>query len=185
MRWQEIDGWLTVEEGWTLRQLAKMVPPGGLIVEVGCWKGRSTAALALGSEGKRLVTIDHFRGDDPEHFADPDLPKLRLKLIDNLARCGMGDRVDVIEGESVEVAAGWHEPIDLLFLDGSHDYDSVRADVAAWWPHVRGAMVFHDYCPEWPGVVKAVDEAGLGGCVIPDTSLYIAYKETTCPERDD
>ena len=48
---------------------------------------------------------------------------------------------------------------DLVMLDASHDYDSIRDDIAAWWPKVkqRGVLAGDDYA--WPGVQQAVTEA--------------------------
>ena len=48
---------------------------------------------------------------------------------------------------------------DLVLIDASHDYESVRADIAAWWPKIKrgGVLAGDDYC--WPGVQRAVEEA--------------------------
>ncbi len=47
---------------------------------------------------------------------------------------------------SVGAAEGWTKPVDFLHIDGRHDYDSVKQDFDAWWPHVRfgGIVAFHD-----------------------------------------
>jgi predicted O-methyltransferase YrrM len=60
------------------------------------------------------------------------------------------------------------EEFDAVYLDAAHDYDSVVADLAAWYPLVKsgGILAGHDYlngtCAEgWPadfGVKQAVDE---------------------------
>jgi hypothetical protein len=50
---------------------------------------------------------------------------------------------------------------DVVYIDASHDYDDVRADIAAWWPLVRagGLLCGDDYDPvSDPGVVQAVNE---------------------------
>ena len=51
--------------------------------------------------------------------------------------------------------------LDLVFIDGDHNYDPVRADLVAWWPKLKSDYsVFcgHDYSDEFPGVKRAVDE---------------------------
>jgi predicted O-methyltransferase YrrM len=178
MKWQDVPGWLTVNEGYWLSRLARAVPAGGLIVEVGCWKGRSTVALATGMRQARLVVVDHFQGsDEEEHRHDPDLPRLREVFEANLRRAGVRERVEIVQAFSLVAARRWDEPINLLFLDAAHDYESVRDDLAAWWPLIKpgGMMVIHDYGqPNFPGVQRAVDEAGLGGRLVADTSLYVA-----------
>lgn len=51
--------------------------------------------------------------------------------------------------------------IDLIFLDALHDYESVKQDIALWWPKVRigGMLAGHDFNHQWPGVERAVAEA--------------------------
>ena len=56
------------------------------------------------------------------------------------------------------------QPIDVLFVDGDHTYDGVKADWLAWSPLVRrgGLVALHDTWPNGtrhePGVVQFVDE---------------------------
>jgi predicted O-methyltransferase YrrM len=68
-----------------------------------------------------------------------------------------GQRITLLTGNSqepstvalVERAVGG-EPLDLLFVDGSHRYEHVSRDFALWSPLVRpgGLVAFHDV---WPG----------------------------------
>ncbi|MBV8523326.1 MAG: class I SAM-dependent methyltransferase, partial [Acetobacteraceae bacterium] len=52
--------------------------------------------------------------------------------------------------------------VDLVHLDGGHDYRSVMADLQAWWPLVRpgGILIGDDYNTNgvWPEVRQAFDE---------------------------
>ncbi len=50
--------------------------------------------------------------------------------------------------------------LDLLFLDGDHSYEGVRADFENFSDFVRegGLIVLDDYSRQWPGVVKFGDE---------------------------
>ena len=49
-------------------------------------------------------------------------------------------------------------PVDLLFIDGSHDYDSVKSDTLLWEPKVMrgGTILFHDY--DHPDTKRWLDE---------------------------
>ena len=63
--------------------------------------------------------------------------------------------------------------LDLVFVDGPHQYESVRGDIKAWLPKVkRGAWISgHDYCPAWPGVAQAVHEKfGEGNYLLRENS---------------
>jgi hypothetical protein len=50
--------------------------------------------------------------------------------------------------------------ITFCMLDAAHDYDSLKADIEAWFPKVRsgGVIAGDDYESNWPGVDKAVNE---------------------------
>lgn len=72
-------------------------------------------------------------------------------------------RAKLVRGESVALApviGGYYRP-EFVYIDGDHAYDSVKADIEAWWPHVSpgGILAGHDYMPgEHADVVRAVDE---------------------------
>lgn len=53
-----------------------------------------------------------------------------------------------------------HSPFDVVFIDADHTYESTRADILHWAPLVKrgGLLAGDDYAPEFPGVVRAVDE---------------------------
>ena len=52
------------------------------------------------------------------------------------------------------------ESLDVVFIDLTHTYESVKEDIGLWLPKVKrgGILSGHDYEDSWPGVVKAVDE---------------------------
>jgi hypothetical protein len=53
--------------------------------------------------------------------------------------------------------------VDMVFLDGNHEYEGVVADIEAWLPKTRKLLCGHDYNhPDYPGVAEAVDEIFAG-----------------------
>jgi hypothetical protein len=50
--------------------------------------------------------------------------------------------------------------VDMVFIDGSHLYEAVKADILAWLPKTRKLISGHDYGHKvWgPGVVQALHE---------------------------
>ncbi len=164
--WSQIPGWFDYQ---TLYDAAvERVPSAGALVEVGSWLGRSTAYLAakIKQSGKslRFYTVDHTLGsNEPEHAAAVNAAggNFAGALVNNLVQCGVFDAVVPILTSSLEAsrlfAAG---SLDFVFLDAAHDYASVRDDIAAWWPKIApgGMLAGHDYQPDWPEVIRAVDE---------------------------
>jgi predicted O-methyltransferase YrrM len=138
-----IDGWLSDAQGCALFQAAAAATGRGSIVEIGSWKGRSTAWLAAGARlsGAKVYAVDPHTGsrEDP-HAAT--LAEFRT----NLARAGLADHVEPLVMTSAEAARVVESPIELLFIDGDHAYESVRLDAALWLPKLveGGTVMFHD-----------------------------------------
>ena len=50
---------------------------------------------------------------------------------------------------------------DFVYIDAGHEYDEVSQDIDLWLSKpalMNGYLAGHDYSPEFPGVIKAVDE---------------------------
>ena len=133
----DIPGWLTDEEGEALYELARSCRGDGVIVEIGSWKGKSTVCLGLGSQAGRSVPIYAIDPHADYRFGD---------FKTNVERAGITDLVHPIASLSQAAAAAFDQPIELLFVDGSHEYDLVLEDFEQWVPKVvdGGWVAFHD-----------------------------------------
>ena len=67
-------------------------------------------------------------------------------LRENIRSLGLEPQVEIRRATSEEVARGWSEPIDVLFIDGDHSYEGVKRDWNLFSPFVRpfGTVIFHD-----------------------------------------
>jgi predicted O-methyltransferase YrrM len=136
-------------EGAFLEGLAANCPDPARVVEIGTGKGSSLVRIMYGlalHEDVRVWTIDLLEQEEA-HEA------LQVAQIPNW-------RYEFLTGDSAEVG-GWDwEPLDLVLVDGSHSYEGVKADVAAWVPHLKpeGVLVFHDFDNPLHKVTKAVVE---------------------------
>lgn len=156
-----VDGWLFDGEARLLFELARTADPSGVIVEIGSWKGKSTICLAKGSEaGPRLkvYAIDPHIGSE-EHHATGQIWTFE-EFQKNIRNAGVQDTVVPLVKMSTEAARDFNLPVSVVFIDGAHDYDSVKADFEAWFPKVieGGVVAFHD-TTGWDGPRRLVRTA--------------------------
>jgi predicted O-methyltransferase YrrM len=168
-----VPGWMTEEE---LIWLAIAAGNKSLIVEVGSWMGRSTSALAENTLGI-VIACDTWEGSE-EHFDMlRDKPKGWLKE-QFLAHAGRYENMAFFQSRSLDLAAALVKldiRPDMVFLDASHDYESVKADILAWMPLLRpgGVLCGHDYDPpHWMGIKQAVDELIPDRVVVTATTIW-------------
>src|SRR5213596_2480576 len=133
----DVPGCLTDEEGEALYELARSCRGDGVIVEIGSWKGKSTVCLGLGSRAGNSV---------PVYAVDPHADYRFGDFKTNVERAGIAELVRPVASLSQAAADGFDEPIELLFVDGSHEYDLVLEDFEKWVPKVidGGWVAFHD-----------------------------------------
>jgi predicted O-methyltransferase YrrM len=146
----DVPGWLTDEEGEALYELARACTGRGVIVEIGSFKGKSTICLGLGSRAGASL---------PLHAIDPHQERFP-EFEANVERAGIAELVRPIPSLSQAAADGFEEPVELLFVDGAHEYDLVLEDFEKWVPKVvdGGWVAFHD--TTWtPGPRKVVGHA--------------------------
>ena len=133
----------------------------GMAVEIGTELGVFAVQLLERWHGRQLVCVDPWRqmSDYPEMRFDRECDFVLAAV--SLAR--FTGRVRIFRGTS-EAAAKTPDlfpwPIDFVYLDGNHEYEAVKADLAAWWPKLSPFAILagHDYDPRHPGVIRAVDE---------------------------
>lgn len=161
-----ITGALYSKEGELLYDLAKRCKGRGVIVEIGSLLGKSTAYLAFGSKAGRnmkVYAIDPFDGGDlrpHSGFVKDLIKKGRFfdKFMANMRKARLLDLVVPIPKRSVDAVNDVKEPIELLFIDGAHDFEYVKIDVLNYLPKVvkGGTVAFHDR--NWPGVKQAIKQ---------------------------
>jgi len=143
LAWQEIDaipGWLTRAQAEALQQAVADAGPAPVVVEIGSHHGRSTVVLAAARPDAVVTTIDPF-------ITARLFPGrvVRASLLTTLNRFGVQDRVQQWTMTSRAARSQWSGVIDVLYIDGKHDYWTVSDDVL-WADHVRpgGYVLIHD-----------------------------------------
>jgi hypothetical protein len=116
---------LTRENCLDLYGIAQIVKDG-VIVEIGSWMGRSSVFLGANApvNGNTVYCIDPWLEKFSKDVECVSGLGMFEKWRQNVKRCGCGEDVKPIMGASSEVGKDWSEDkmIDLLFLDGMHNY---------------------------------------------------------------
>ncbi len=146
-------------EGEVLYRLA--LKSKGKIVEIGSWKGKSTIWLGKGSEAgskQKIYAIDPHTGSE-EHRKDGQPVWTFDAFKENISHADVAQYVVPILKTSVEGIYDVPGRVGLIFIDGAHDFTSVKEDFDAWLPKVEvgGIVAFHDsFGPGWQGVKDLV-----------------------------
>jgi MMP 1-O-methyltransferase len=154
---ESIDGWLLLIEAVTLYDMASKIQSSNpVICEIGVWKGKSSYIFAsvIKETGGTLYSIDPFNGDGDTQSIDTyqqEISKLGISLLDNfkktMANYKLLEFIKIISKTSEKAFNEFLEQkIDLLFIDGNHDYESVKKDYDLWSPLVPngGVIILHD-----------------------------------------
>jgi len=153
--WQNIQGYL---DHFELQDLAISKFNEGHFVEIGTFKGRSSAYIGVeiinSCKKLKLDTIDHY---EQSKDLSANSRGAHQEAIENLKP--VSQVVNVISMKSVDAARLYDDnSLEFVYIDASHDYESVKEDISAWYNKVKvgGIIGGDDY--GWEGVVKAVKE---------------------------
>jgi predicted O-methyltransferase YrrM len=147
----ELEGWMTRAQGERLWDSAAAVAPGGTIVEIGSYRGKSAVVMAsAAAPGVSVTAIDPHAGNDrgPQEIDGyADAAALDHEVFNrNLERAGVRGRVTHVRAFSSDAHDRVDGPIDLLYIDGAHQRRAALADIEGWGAKVRegGTMLIHD-----------------------------------------
>ena len=147
----------------TVRHLLKQIKSSrGRIsgAEIGVYHGGLSSYLLSNIPGLHLVLVDHWELGCPFRKANI----VRADFLTAMANVSaFWPRWHAIKAQSTTAAAILEANaarFDFVFIDANHGYESVKEDIAAWWPLVRPGGLFcgHDYHGRFDGVDRAVDE---------------------------
>lgn len=149
-------GEMTVAERKALHDLVRAHPEEGTLIEIGTLFGATALIFALAkSERQQLLCVDcfawnQFRLRPEEHAA------ITRKLVGRL-----GNSVQLLEKTGFDFYQTYRGgPPVIAFYDAVHDYKST-IEFIRWAQSVQARVICgHDYTPQFPGVIQAVDEAG-------------------------
>ncbi len=172
----DILGWLLPEEGAKLAELAA----GKRVLEIGSMCGLSTVCMARTAE--HVTAVDYFDGRGTSIKAEGGFRKL---FDESLMRHNVTHKVAVCHPEYDALP---FDQYDLVFVDGAHDVDSVRADIERAMSVVTpdGLIAFHDYKIGIDGGVDLADNEFIasGAVLVSQTkSLAVVKPPALIPQE--
>ena len=157
-----IKGFLDVEEGMRLYELACAVSDVGPCLEIGSYCGKSTVYIgrACLKHNNILYAVDHHRGSEEhqlgEEYHDADLFDKGAGLMDSfrefratLKAAALDEVVVPIVAPSQLASRHWNTGLGLVFIDGGHSREAALTDYRCWAPWVQpgGYLAIHDIFP--------------------------------------
>lgn len=157
--YKNIQNWFDYEPVYDLA--IEKAPSNALFVEIGVWKGGSTAYMGVeivnSNKNIQFDAIDTFEGSK-EHGNVIGLFEEASTNLKPLIDLGV---VNLIKGNSLDIVSKYPDKsIDFCFIDGSHEYEDVKKDILAYLPKMKHGSILagHDYDMAWKGVIMAVNE---------------------------
>jgi len=159
----KVKGFLDEREADCLYKLALKAGKNGPCLEIGSYCGKSSVYIgtACRENSTVLFSIDHHTGSEEqqpgEAYFDPDLFDEETGKVDTLkqfrktiADFDLEDVVIPVIGRSALIGSVWKTPLSLIFIDGSHAYESVLNDYNIWANNLipGGYLLFHDIFPD-------------------------------------
>lgn len=172
----KIKGWMSINE---LKWLAIHAQQSPVIVEVGCFHGRSTRALVDNCSGM-VYAVDtwpnQYIKDDGKPLMEIGDPVLQA-FIRNISEPQSQALLVILRKTLSQAIPDIMSRVDMVFLDGDHRYENVLEDISAAERIIKpgGLICGHDFTHEdWPGVRKAVMERYPNVLLGPD-SIWFTY----------
>jgi len=157
-----IPGQTNERELQTLATLAARVQSDGTIVETGSLFGRSSFTLATSVDPSVTVyCIDPWVRErwivNLVETPTPDCPEFSFEAFQRYTKhC---PNIVPMKGYSPRDFRSWTKPIDLFFDDSLHHNPHYRRNLRFWFRHMKPGSIMsgHDYCDDWPDVMREVD----------------------------
>jgi len=165
-----VEGWFEDDEAWALHEVVREHPSssasGPTVVEIGSWHGRSTIVIAraLQARGEGLVyAIDPHSGT-AIHAAE-GVTDTYQAFLENIQKAGVADYVRPIRALATVARSQFAaRSVDVLLVDGAHEYDDVIRDIEDWSSALAdvASVAFHDARSE-ESVMRAISDRVLDG----------------------
>lgn len=181
----DIEGWMSPTEIEWLQQTVRKQSSDALIVELGAWKGRSTAAIVtVANRSTTCVTVDTWLGQEDlrtNAHSEVITNDIFLEFLFNMKKFNIhpewyskqkGGLYYLRMESSLAPILFEDNSIDMLFIDCDHR--KFGEDIDSWYSKVKnhGIISGHDY--QWEGAQVEIDKRVKVEAVVGD--IWWGYK---------
>jgi len=152
--------------------LRGLIPPSSACIEIGVERGNFSNAILEIFEPKKLFLVDPWDFGDDKNSTDidgakevrphfPDCHADFRHVAERFSEEIQCHRIEQIREYSYDAVDLFDDNFfDFIYIDATHTYGSVKADLHDWWPKLKpsGLMAGHDYGGSHLGLIAAVDE---------------------------
>lgn len=156
-------GMITIPEAILLYKIANLLPSKSTILEIGCYGGLASSFILAGCKKNKsfLYSIDPFESDlyiqknivskyKNSYYRKVETESLNnkpsIEVVKNRLKKAGFVNFKLIEGYSHTVSKKWSKKINFLWIDGNHEYETVKEDFSDWSRFLTkgGYIAFHD-----------------------------------------
>lgn len=166
------EDWFSATSCRVLADLARTTDRlDGAVIEVGCWEGRSTIALANAIHPATLHAVDTWAGSPGEISAELAAERDVFDTFTaNIAEATAGN-VAVHRMGWRDFFADWSDPVRFIHIDAEHSYTEVRENIEAVLPYVVAGGIVCGDDQHHPPVREAVMDT-LGNAMVAASLWY-------------
>lgn len=154
---ERIDGWMSPDELYAIYDMARQMKT---VVEIGAWKGRTTSVLCTACKEGHVIAVDHFQGSASEMntFEEVRRADIFRQFMENTKQCS---NLSILRMDSIKAGLLFKpKSIDMVFIDGDHEYRAFRKDLEVWSDVARVLIAGHDF-GNHPGIEEALKDLGM------------------------
>jgi hypothetical protein len=144
------ENWYSNEQIQDLQAAYKKVQGlEGDVIEIGCWEGKSTCALANIAHPKRILAVDTWQGNTAEGENHPSVVKAKerdvFKQFEANVKTRTKGNVTSFKMDCFDFLKDFNGKVKFCHIDAAHDYASVKRTIEMLKPKlVSGAVLCGD-----------------------------------------
>lgn len=138
--------------------ITDILPTDSVGCEIGVFEGDFSKVLLDSNKFKKLYLVDYFSGpawNFNKHYPDASVlyDKVKNRFSDD-------SRVSVIKNDSVSFLKTTNLLFDFIYIDTIHSYEYLSQELLLAHKLIKkeGYLCGHDYCQEFDGVIRAVQD---------------------------